>query len=154
MADKDVKMPWLDGNWKAMDGGHDVRIIDGDKVISSKRGSKKVFGTLQFGSFGDADPKIVEMTGKSSYDVELRFDNVKGRVDLGVLLDDGKKIVFKSFLGLICPFEWITEEEAEELEKEGDPIEAPPSRYKVQPELQGRLICITGPPGGFSSCDN
>ena len=83
--------------------------------------------------------------------MELRYDDVEGRVDLGVLLDDGKKIVFKSFLGLICPFEWITEEEAEELEKEGDPIEAPPSSYKVQPELQGRLICITGPPGGFSS---
>ena len=87
------------------------------------------------------------MTGKSSYDVELRNVEKNDLVDLGVLLDDGRKIVFKSFHGLIRPFEWITEEEALELEGEGDPIEAPPSCYKLQPEFQGRLICITGPPG-------
>ena len=57
-------MPWLDGHWKAMYGGYNVPIIKGDKVISMKRGSKGVFGTLQHGSFGNADPKIVKMTGK------------------------------------------------------------------------------------------
>ena len=76
--------------------------------------------------------------------MELRYDDVEGRVDLGILLNDGKKIVFKSFHGLIRLFEWITEGEAEELEKEGDQIEAPPKWYKVQSELQGRLTCITG----------
>lgn len=148
MTDQRVEMPWLDGNWKAMDGGHDVPIIKGSKVIERRR--SKVFGTLRYGAFGEVDPKIKEMTGKSSYDVELRNVEKNDLVDLGVLLDDGRKIVFKSFHGLIRPFEWITEEEAEQLEGEGDPIEAPPSCYKLQPEFQGRLICITGPPGGFS----
>jgi len=41
----------------------------------------------------------------------------------------------------------VTEEEGKELAKDGDPIEAPPSHHKVQPERQGRLIWITGPPG-------
>ena len=29
----------------------------------------------------------------------------------------------------------------------GDPIEAPPGPYKRQPELQGKLLWITGSPG-------
>merc|ERR1719219_946750 len=41
----------------------------------------------------------------------------------------------------------MTEEEAEELDNDGDPIDAPPNHYKVEPERQGRLIWITGPPG-------
>merc|ERR550517_909011 len=42
---------------------------------------------------------------------------------------------------------WITDEEAELMVKDGDPIEAPSNQYKVEPERQGRLIWITGPPG-------
>ena len=140
----DNEMPWLEGNWKAMDGGDDVPIIRGDKMI--ERSQSKVFATLLYGDFGEVDQKIMEMTGKSSYDVELRYNtDVKesGLVDLGVLLDGGRKIVFKSFHGLVRPFQWITDEEALELEGEGDSIEAPPSGYKVQPEIQGRLIFIT-----------
>merc|ERR1719430_198206 len=44
-------------------------------------------------------------------------------------------------------WEWVPEEEGKELAKDGDPIVAPPSHHKVQPEYQGRLIWITGPPG-------
>ena len=141
-------MPWRDGHWKALDGGHDVRIIKEGKVFEKK--SNKVFATLQHGIFGEADPKIVEMTGESRYNVELRHvGKHEDLVDLGVVLDDGRKIVFKTQSGLIRPFEWVTEEEAEQFSKEGqDPIGAPPSHYKPQPEYQGRLICITGPPGG------
>merc|ERR1711936_576689 len=42
---------------------------------------------------------------------------------------------------------WITNEEAEQMANSGDPISAPSSHYKVEPERQGRLIWITGPPG-------
>ena len=31
--------------------------------------------------------------------------------------------------------------------KIGDPIEAPPGPYKIQPENQGKLLWITGSPG-------
>ena len=43
--------------------------------------------------------------------------------------------------------EWITEEEAAALEKEGDPIESPPGPYKIQPKNIGKLLWITGAPG-------
>jgi len=29
----------------------------------------------------------------------------------------------------------------------GDPADAPPCHYKVQPENQGRFLCISGPSG-------
>ena len=56
MAYQGAEMPWLEleGNWKAMDGGHDVPIIKADKLIE-RRGSK-VTGTRRYGAFGEADP--------------------------------------------------------------------------------------------------
>merc|ERR1719429_785681 len=64
----------------------------------------------------------------------------------GVLVEDGKKFFVNLFGGLM-EWEWVPEEEGKELAKDGDPIEAPPSHHKVQPEYQGRLLWITGPPG-------
>ena len=34
---------------------------------------------------------------------------------------------------------------------EGDPIDAPPGPYKLQPENQGRLLWLTGAPGSGKS---
>ena len=33
------------------------------------------------------------------------------------------------------------------MAKIGDPIDAPPCPYKIQPEFQGKLLWITGSPG-------
>ena len=41
----------------------------------------------------------------------------------------------------------MTEEEIAALEAEGDPFEAPPGPYKIQPERLGKFLWITGPPG-------
>ena len=43
--------------------------------------------------------------------------------------------------------EWKSECEISEFRRSGDPAECPPSHYKVQPEYQGKLLLITGPPG-------
>ena len=144
MDEQVLEMPWREGSWKSLDGGQDVPIIKGDKVI--QRRNLQAFATLKFGHFGQADPKIVEMTGERNYNLELTHNS--GSVDLGVLFNEGTKLVFKNIAGMIRPFQWVSEEEAEKFAADGDPIEAPPSHYKVQPEVRGRLICITGPPGG------
>eukprot|EP00091_Calanus_sinicus_P021089 TRINITY_DN6080_c0_g1_i2.p1 TRINITY_DN6080_c0_g1~~TRINITY_DN6080_c0_g1_i2.p1 ORF type:complete len:175 (-),score=39.64 TRINITY_DN6080_c0_g1_i2:324-848(-) len=53
----------------------------------------------------------------------------------------------------VTVLEWVTQEEAAALEAEGDPIEAPPGEYKIQPEYQGKFLWITGQPGlGKSTC--
>lgn len=144
--DKDsVRTPWRDGKYRVKDGGNDIITIAGEKLTTN--GSK--FGAkLKYGSFGEADPKIVEMTGgEKYYNLESTYDVVgKEMVDHGVLIDNGTTIVFKGMVG-ITTLVWITEEEAETMANDTDPIEAPTNHYKAEPERQGRLIWITGPPG-------
>ena len=144
--DKDgvMKTPWRDGNYKVKDGGNNVLTITGEKLYSSGTDHKT---KLKYGNFGEADPKIVEMTGEKYYNLESTYDVVgKEMTDYGVLIDDGNAIVFKGMMGIFTLM-WITEEEAEKMANDTDPIEAPTNHYKVQPERQGRLIFITGPPG-------
>ena len=139
-----VRTPWRDGNWKVKDGGLDIIILAEEKLTS--RGSNHS-SKLKYGSFGEADPKIVELTGEKYYTLESTYDVIgKEMVDYGVLIDDGTTIVFKGIMG-VTTLVWITEEEAEQMANDGDPIEAPTNPYKIQPERQGRLIWITGPPG-------
>merc|ERR1711971_536064 len=91
--------------------------------------------------------KITEMSGENNYTVEVRLEAM-GRefVDHGVLLEGGTKFILETMVG-ISTLEWIDEDEAERLANDGDPLDAPTSPYKVEPERQGRLIWITGPPG-------
>merc|ERR1719402_1604880 len=63
----------------------------------------------------------------------------------GVVNDDGTRVTMKGIMGT-SSFVKITEEE-EEILADGDPVEAPPGPYKVQPEYQGRILWITGAPG-------
>ena len=137
--------PWRDGKYKLKDGGMNILTIIGEKLISQDS-FESVEATLKFGNFGEADPKIVEKTGKKYYNLEARYEIGKEMVDYGVLMDDGTTMVNKGWGG-IYTLVWITDEEAELMVKDGDPIEAPSNQYKVEPERQGRLIWITGPPG-------
>ena len=134
---------WRDGKYKSLDGDQDLITIRGDKFnVDSFPGAN-----LKFGSFGEADPKIVEETGEKNYNVELSFDFIgKAMADYGVVAEDGRKLILKGMDGIRTHL-WITDEEAELIENDGDPIEAPPNHYKVEPERQGRLIWISGPPG-------
>ena len=61
---------WRDGKYKSLDGDQDLITIRGDKFnVDSFPGAN-----LKYGSFGEADPKIVEKTGEKNYNVELSFD--------------------------------------------------------------------------------
>ena len=102
---------------------------------------------LKYGDFGDADQEICELTGKISFDLELTFTvHEKEFKKLGVITKNGTKITMKSMMG-IAKFEWISDEEAAAIEDDGDPIDTPPAPYKLQPENQGKLLWLTGPPG-------
>jgi len=143
MAKEGEMSRWRDGIYKNVDGGTDLITIAGETLTYNSSNEAK----LKFGSFGEADPKIVEMTGEKNYNLELSFDFVgREMADYGVLLENGTKLVLKGLSGIRTRV-WITPEEAELMAKDGDPIEAPSSHYKVEPGRQGRLIWITGPPG-------
>ena len=131
-----MENPWRDGKYKSGDGGHDLITINGDTVTFVSFNKAK----LKYGSFGPADARIVEMTGQSNYNVELSYNFVnKEMSDYGVILEDGTKLVLKGISGILTRI-WVSDEEAEFIKNDGDPIEAPTSPYKIEPERQGRSV--------------
>jgi len=103
------------------------------------------------GDFGEADPEVAEVSGPGSrYTVQMKIEIAgKERITPMVLTDEGKAFYFKTSIKTIPigSLRWVTEEEAREAANDGDPIEAPPSNYKLEPERQGKLLWITGAPG-------
>ena len=103
--------------------------------------------TFNYGDFGKASARVAEKSGKENFNVEVKCEFFNNEVvDHGVMMDDGRTFYLENMMGLWI-LDWISDEEAKALENDGDPIEAPPNYYKVEPERQGRLIWITGPPG-------
>ena len=138
--------PWRDGHYKGKGGFIDHLILTKD-VAAPVPQSDEFKLTFKSGLFGKATDRITEISGKESFTVEVRCEIFgKEIVDHGVIMEDGKTFFIENMMGL-WTLEWMTEEEAEELDNDGDPINAPPNHYKVEPERQGRLIWITGPPG-------
>ena len=141
-----IKYPWQDGNYKGK-GFIDSMVIAGNKAEATMLTTgEKTKMMLSHGVFGEADPEIARITGESVYTLELRYPvRERERVLHGVVTEKGFKLVFHTFVGL-WELDWVTEEEAKRLAQEGDPILAPCSSYPLQPEMQGKLLWITGLP--------
>jgi len=126
-----------------------VLLVEQDSTRGLAKGT--VLGDIpvgfKYGHFGEADQTISDLTGINIYNVEVVFTvNNEDHSTQGVVADNGKKLFMKT------PTETrklvkITEEEAEEVLEDGDPMEAPLTPYKLQPENQGRLLWFTGSPG-------
>ena len=56
-------------------------------------------------------------------------------------------MTFTGMKGSVDLLEWMSEEEFVNFINSGDPADAPPNNYKIQPENQGKLIWISGAPG-------
>ena len=139
---EEVNMSWQEGFYKCKGGFVKSFIVRKEKAVTII--GQKFEMRFKSGHFGETDPKISELTGEKNFNIEVRFEAMGTEmVELGVLLEGGKKFFVKTLMGL-AEWEWVPEEEGEQLAKDGDPIEAPPSHHKVQPERKGRLIWITG----------
>jgi len=136
--------PWKDGHYKG-EGLSDVVEIEGNTVKIPEY--PDIVMAITFGEFGKADPDVVEASGHPQYNMEMRYEAFgQNPVEYGVMDSTGEKFTFKTMFGL-WTMEWITAEEAERLANDGDPILEPVCPYKIQPENQGKLFWITGPPG-------
>ena len=103
-------------------------------------------GSFKFGAFGPAKEEVAKEAGKSDYNVQISIWN--GILSpKGIVSDDGTKIHFWGLANNLDVFELTSEEEIKELRESGDPADAPPSDHKIQPEYQGKLLFISGPPG-------
>ena len=149
MGDKEAKthaFPLLNGNYKAIGNWYSCIVVNGSKGVFTEPTNSKRETKIKVGEFGEADPEIVKMTGQKFYNIEFSYSIGNEMTELGVVSEDGLQITTKGVMG-ISALEWMTEEEAAALEAEGDPIEAPPGEYKIQPEYLGKLLWITGQPG-------
>ena len=149
MSDKEAKtfaFPLRNGNYKATGNWFTFLFVDGAKALLKDPLNAQMQGTIKVGDFGEADPEVVKLSGEKSYNTQITYSFGQDVIENGVLSGDGLKITTKGVMG-IAELEWVTEEEAARLEAEGDPIEAPPGEYKMQPEYQGKFLWITGPPG-------
>jgi len=136
--------PWLDGNYKGT-GYLEAVLIKGDTVTNDEY--PEVVMTFSHGAFGEADEEVAKATGQKISNIEIKYSTLGiDVVEHGVLSKDGKNFTIKTMMG-IWNLEWITAEEAIRIANDGDPIDAPPSHYKLEPERQGRLLWITGAPG-------
>merc|ERR1711892_69794 len=90
---------------------------------------------------------IVLVNGNKGLFKEASNMGMETKIKMGDFGDADPEIVKITGVMGISELEWITEEEAAALEAEGDPIEAPPGDYKIQPDYQGKFLWITGSPG-------
>merc|ERR1711962_725821 len=138
--------PWRDGHYKGNGGFIDHLVLTRDMAVPVPA-SEEFKLTFNYGDFGKASDRVAEKSGKENFNVEVKCEFFNNEVvDHGVMMDDGRTFYLENMMGL-WTLEWISDGEAEALENDGDPIDAPPNHYKVEPERQGRLIWITGPPG-------
>jgi hypothetical protein len=142
-------VPWRDGNYRG-EGFHDRLLVTGREGVLVATYWGDLVMTFTLGDFGEADTEIADISGEKVYTVQMKVEMMgKERVTLAALADEGKKFYFKSWNCTIPVgyLEWISQEEADFLASHGDPILAPPSHYKLEPERQGKLVWITGAPG-------
>ena len=70
----------------------------------------------------------------------------------GVLAEDGKSMVTTTFDGKGCEHcEWVSKEELTQILDQRESCLSPKTFYKIQPELQGKLLFLSGPPGAGKS---
>jgi hypothetical protein len=148
MSGNEAGVPWVDGNYQG-EGFFSPMLVTGDKGVC-----RDIAFSLTHGDFGPADLKVAEISEEQTYTVKISWEGQgpykgKERVMHAVLTEDGRKFYFRGSnkttpVGFL---EWITQEEADLRAIDGDPIAAPPSHYKLEPERQGKLVWITGAPG-------
>ena len=147
----------LEGYYKAVNNFYELlRVENGEITVRDGMGNEYTM-TVEYGDFGEVNSEIQEKTGVNRYNFQLKMIFTEGMaegfremvdkfVENGVLLDDGMKCVTKGAIG-VSELIKITEEEKIELENNYDPIEAPPGPYKVQPDVQGKILWFSGAPG-------
>ena len=102
-------------------------------------------GSWTFGDFGEAPGPIQETTGTQNYNVKMI--GMFGMTQLGVLSPDGTKVTKISFTGEVDEGHVLSAQELQDKLDSREPIEAPKSMYKTQPENQGKIVWLSGPPG-------
>ena len=150
----------FDGCYRSRSKAWSYIKIAGDKASFHEAG-REVFDTMtvEAGEFHSTEQNIREISGRENYNLKfcIYFDpaDPQKKFDkFGVMSEDREKMfsLDSASRSEVVVSERISEEEAREVERAGtDPITAPPGPFILQPENQGRLVIISGPPGAGKS---
>ena len=145
MGDNKEQLPYLvDGSYKVTGGWYSTVDVNGNTAIIHGNNGTSHSMSITLGNFGDSDPEIAKSTGQQNSNIELSYTFAEHVTTMfGVVSEDGRRITFKSSVG-ITVLDWMTDEEAEAMKEDGDPIDAPPGPYKIQPDNLGKFLWITG----------
>ena len=108
-------------------------------------------GTITYGDFGTARDEVQKASGGvKNYNVEIvLFDGM--RVMKGVISKDGKLIYSRGMWNDVEHLKWLSDEDFKKMADDRDPKDVPSCPYKIQPENQGKLVWLSGPPGAGKS---
>ena len=156
MTTENNKVTWKDGyyrynsvaQWLLKITGEDcLNLLAGYPDFEIKKDTTKC--TFKMGEFAKTSPEIQEATGKDFYNVQM---SLWGGMMVIEAVFDGKEFVFKSFFGDgLDGLVLITDEEKQKMFDDCEPIDNMNCPYKIQPENQGKLVWISGPPGAGKS---
>ena len=152
--------PWLDGLWAFGRYQYLVVEVKGQNAIYKNKAHydfpeediKPIGdGIWESGIYEDTTEEINKLTGESKFNLKMvAFD---GKMTMyGVLAEDGKSMTSTSFDGKgVEHFNWISKEQLEQSMDERESCLNPITFHKLQPEIQGKLLFISGPPGAGKS---
>ena len=147
---------WLDGLWVYEGYQYVVLEITGENAVMKNKANydypdadiKPIStATMTFGEFDDCPQEIADLTGAKKYNVKMECFDGKITVNC-VMAEDGKNMVTTTFDGSGAEkVKWVSREELEEINAKRESALNPTTIYKIQPEVQGKLLFLSGPPG-------
>ena len=150
--------PTLDGFWHR-EGENNITEIRGNEgqmrqlwefdMTSLQKGKECTFN---FGEFHDTIEEIKEKTGKQHYEFEMKVEFFGPKISIfGVVSQDGKSIWFDDTINKKVKTLQLLSEKQELLDSRTHEDDLIPPGFTPQPENQGRIIFICGPPGSGKS---
>jgi len=141
----------INGSFKATDLGVPVIKINGHTMlVYDDRFEENREICIEYGEFGESSKGVIDKCGVKIYNAKFVSQYKQFKTEMyGVVSDDGRNATVNGSSGVFV-LDWVTDEEAARITEEamvGEPIEAPPCPYKIQPENQGKLLWITGAAG-------
>ena len=147
---------WNDGYWIFENNPSLVLVVKDEKVSFTNAAyhdypdediPPTADGTWEFGLFDECPEEIKELSGATHYN--LKMIAMEGKLTLQMVLDEeGKSLVSTAFDSQgIEKGRWVSKEELNEIGEKRESCLTPSTVYKIQPEVQGKLLFLSGPPG-------